>query len=195
MPHKIETAPTGRASCRGCKQAIAKGELRFGEEFQNAYSEDGGMSFRYWHLKCAAGKLANELRAALRGYEGNLDDIPDRAEIEAITESHIRPEMPHAERAPNGRARCKGCDEAIGKGELRVAFERVFEGRFMGGGGAQKSAAYTHPVCAARYLEREKEQGREGPDREMLATLLKQNSKLDADDTETVRRAVMGEAP
>ena len=191
MAHKIETAPTGRASCRGCKQTIAKGELRFGEEFQNAYSEDGGMSYRYWHLKCAATKLANELQSAMRNYEGSLDEIPDRAEIEALVESHIRPEMPHAERAANGRARCKGCDEAIGKGELRVAFERVFEGPM----GAQKGAAYTHPVCAARYLEREKEQGREAPDRATLAALLKQNSKLEADDAETVRRAVMGEAP
>jgi hypothetical protein len=188
MAHKIETAPTGRASCRGCKQTIAKGELRFGEEFQNAYSEDGGMSFRYWHLKCAATKMANELQVAMRTYEG---EIPERDEIEALVASHIRPEMPHAERAPNGRARCKGCDETIGKGELRVAFERVFEGPM----GAQKGAAYTHPICTARYLEREKEQGREGPDRDALAALLKQNSQLDADDAETVRRAVMGEAP
>ena len=46
MPHKIEPAPSGRASCRGCKEPIAKGALRFGEETPNPYSEDGGMSFR-----------------------------------------------------------------------------------------------------------------------------------------------------
>ena len=93
--------------------------------------------------------------------------------------------------APTGRASCRGCKQTIAKGELRVAFERVFEGPM----GAQKGAAYTHPICAARYLEREKEQGRQGPDAATLAGLLKQNSKLDADDAETVRRAVMGEAP
>jgi hypothetical protein len=189
MAHKIEPAPTGRASCRGCKQTIAKGELRFGEEFQNAYSEDGGMSFRYWHLKCAAAKLANELRGALAAYEGPVDDRPA---LDALIEAHVRPEMPHAERAPNGRAHCKGCDETIGKGELRVAFERVFEGPM----GLQKGAAYTHPACVARYLEREMERGGDVPDREAtVAKVVANSGKLPADDLEVVRRAAAGEAP
>src|ERR1700691_1002136 len=72
MSHKIEIAPTGRASCRGCKKAVLKGDLRFGEEFANAYSEDGGMSFRYWHLACAAVKLANELAPVIASYEGDI---------------------------------------------------------------------------------------------------------------------------
>src|SRR5947209_5684823 len=54
MPHKIEPAPSGRASCRGCKAPIAKGDLRFAEELANPYSDEGGTSFRYWHLACAA---------------------------------------------------------------------------------------------------------------------------------------------
>jgi hypothetical protein len=181
MPHKIEPAPTGRASCRGCKQTIAKGDLRFGEEFQNAYSEDGGMSFRYWHLPCAAAKLANELRAALLAYDG---DVPDRAALEALIDAHVRPEFPYAERAPNGRAKCRLCDETIKKGELRLAFERVFESPM----GPTKGAAYTHPRCLAGYLERERERGGESMEQGAVVRAVLANGKLGTEDAETVSR-------
>jgi hypothetical protein len=187
MAHKIEPAPTGRATCRGCKQPILKGDLRFGEEFQNAYSEDGGMSFRYWHLACAATKLANELRSALATYEGEL---PDRAALEALIETHVRPEFPYAEHAPNGRAKCRVCDETIKKGELRLAFERVFESPM----GPTKGAAYTHPKCLARYLERERERGGESTERDAVLRAVSANSKLGADDLATVEREA-GAAP
>jgi poly(ADP-ribose) polymerase-like protein len=188
MAHKIEPAPTGRATCRGCKQTIAKGELRFGEEFQNSYSEDGGLSYRYWHLACAASKLANELRGPLAAYEGVIDDRPA---LEALVETHAHPEMPYAERAANGRAKCRVCDESIKKGELRVAFERVFEGPM----GPQKGAAYTHPGCVAGYLERERERGREAIDRDTALSQVLANSKLGAEDLELVGRGVAGTAP
>jgi hypothetical protein len=186
MPHKIESAPSGRASCRGCKQQLAKGALRFAEETPNPYSEDGGMSYRYWHLACAATKLANELREALAAYEGPVDD---RAAIDALVEEHARPEMPYAERATSGRARCRACDTAIRKGELRVAFERVYESPM----GPQKAAAYAHPRCVARYLEREVERGRAGMEREEAVRGVVAHSKLAADDLEVVRREMRGE--
>jgi len=116
MPHKIESATTGRARCRGCKESIAKGELRFGEEFQNPYSEDGGTSFRYWHLACAAKGLANEVAAALAAYEGPIDEAA-RAEVDALVLANRRPEMPHVEVASSGRAHCRGCEVTIKKGE------------------------------------------------------------------------------
>jgi hypothetical protein len=180
MPHKIEPAPTGRASCRGCKETIAKGALRFAEETPNPYSEDGGTSFRYWHLPCAATKLANELRAVLGAYDGPVED---RASIEALVLEHAHPEMPYAERASSGRARCRACDTAIGKGELRVAFERVFESPT----GPQKAAAYAHPRCVKRYLEREVERGRSGMDRQEAMKAVLDHSKLGKEDLEIVR--------
>jgi hypothetical protein len=187
MAHKIEPAPTGRASCRGCKQAIAKGKLRFGEEFANPYSEEAGLSYRYWHLACAATKVANELREALSVYDGQVDD---RASIEALIEARARPEMPYAEHAGNGRARCRACDETIKKGELRVAFERVYEGPM----GPQKGAAYAHPRCVGRYLEREVERGRGGMDRDAVVEKVFANSKLGPDDVERVRREMAASA-
>jgi hypothetical protein len=165
MPNKIEIAPSGRASCRGCKKTIAKGELRFGEEFANPYSEDGGKSFRYWHLPCAATKLANELAPVLAAYEGRVDD---RASIEGLIAEHLRPEMPYLEHAPNARARCRACDESIAKGDLRVAFERTFDGPM----GPQKGAAYCHVRCLPPYLEREKERSGESIEAPDLARLI-----------------------
>jgi hypothetical protein len=180
MPHKIEPAPSGRASCRGCKETIAKGALRFAEEAPNPYSDDGGTSFRYWHLPCAAKKLANELRAALGAYDGPIDDRPS---IEALVEEHALPEMPYAERASSGRARCRACDAGIAKGELRVAFERTLESPT----GPQKAAAYAHPKCVTRYLEREGERGRSGMAREEAMKAILDHSKLGKEDLEIVR--------
>jgi hypothetical protein len=176
MGHKIELAPSGRASCRGCKQAITKGDPRFGEEAPNPYSDEGGMSFRYWHLACAATKLANELAAALAAYEG--PPLKERAEIDALIAEHLRPPIPYAERAGTGRARCRACDETIPKGALRVAFERVFEGPM----GPQKAAAYAHPRCIARYLAHEKESGRDAPEMTEVLRALRAHSRLAEED-------------
>jgi hypothetical protein len=176
MAHKIEPSPSGRASCRGCKKAVAKGDLRFCEEFANPYSDDGGMSFRYWHLACAAPKLANELAEALAAYQG--PPVEGRAELDALIAEHLRPAMPYAERAGTGRAKCRACDENIARGELRVAFERVFEGPM----GPQKAAAYAHPRCVARYLAQEKERGREGPELAEVLRLVRAHSRLGEDD-------------
>src|ERR1700689_3914229 len=183
MPHKLEPAPSGRASCRGCKEAIAKGVVRFGEETPNAYSEDGGMSFRYWHLACAATKLANELAPALSAYEGMIED---RAAIDALVAEHAKPPMPYAEHAKNGRAKCRACDETIAKGELRVAFERTFEGPM----GPQKGAAYSHVKCLRRYLEREVERGHEATPPGVLLSQLEAHAPLAPEGLAALREAL-----
>jgi hypothetical protein len=184
VAHKIEPSPSGRASCRGCKKAIEKGTLRFGEEFVNPYSDEAGMSYRYYHLACAVPKLANEVALALASYEGPL---PDREALAAKIAEHLRPELPYAERASTGRARCRACDETIAKNELRLAFERSVETPM----GPQKAVAYAHPKCAGRYLERERELGREGPPPDELARLLEQHSKLAQADLADIRTAIL----
>lgn len=181
MAHKIEPATTGRAACRGCKVPIAKGALRFAEEFNNLYSEDGSTAYRYWHLACAAGKLANELSAALKTYDGHVED---RESLELAIAAHWRPEMPYAERAGSGRARCRACDVTIKKGELRVAFERTFDSPM----GPQKGAAYAHLQCVSRYLAREKERGREAPELTEVTRLVLAHSKIEPGDLETVTK-------
>jgi hypothetical protein len=183
MAHKIDVAPTSRASCRGCRKTIAKGEVRFGEESTNPYADDGGTSYRYWHLACAAAKLANELAPVLAAYDG---EIADRAAIDALVREHVRPEMPYLEHAPNGRARCRACDESIAKGEPRVAFERVFEGPM----GPQKGAAYVHARCLGKFVEREKERG-ETPDAAALLHDIEAHSASAAPEDLAVVRAAL----
>jgi hypothetical protein len=114
------------------------------------------LSFRYWHLQCAARSLANELGQALAAYPGPIDDRPS---LEALVAQHARPPMPFAERANTGRARCRACEENIAKGALRVVFERTYETPI----GPQKAAAYAHARCLARYRAREKERARTPP--------------------------------
>lgn len=54
MPHTIEPATIGRSKCWGCREPIAKDELRFGERLPNAFG-DGEMTI-WFHLACAACK-------------------------------------------------------------------------------------------------------------------------------------------
>ena len=60
----IEEAPSGRAKCRGCGRAIAKGELRLGEHLPNPYSDKGPMSL-WFHLPCGAYKRPEVMLHAL----------------------------------------------------------------------------------------------------------------------------------
>jgi len=147
MAHTIEVAKSGRAQCRGCRNKIEKGVLRFGEEVPNMFSEDGGTTFRWYHLECAAkGKLANEVRDALKGWSG---EVPKREELDKLIAEHLHADYPYAERAANGRAKCRVCDATIAKGDIRVAFERVVETQM----GLQRGPGYMHSTCTLGYKD------------------------------------------
>jgi hypothetical protein len=176
MANVIEEAKSGRASCRTCKKAIAKGELRFGEEAQNAFGD--APSMRWHHLMCAAEKLPAELKATLDAYP---DPVPNRDEIDkAMTESLSKGRgkpggFPFADKAPTGRARCIQCQEAIEKDSIRVAVEREIETGTM----VQKAARYMHPGCVAANLEAS------GEDKEELLNGVRANSRLAPADLES----------
>lgn len=141
---RIEVSPSGRASCRGCKTAIPKGELRFGETYTIPGTEQEAT--RYWHMKCAAEKIGGSFLPILTAYEG---EVADRAALEEAakkggSKKGGTKKYPHADKAPTGRAKCIQCSEAIAKGEWRVVVEREIDtGSFM-----QKGAGYLHPACA-----------------------------------------------
>lgn len=186
MANVIEEAKSGRASCRTCKKAIAKGELRFGEEAPNAFGDQP--SLRWHHLACAAEKLPAELKAALAEYTG---DVPNRAALEqkmadSISKGRAKPGgMPHADKAPTGRARCMQCSEPIAKDSLRVAVEREIETGAM----VTQSAGYLHPACVGAYIEAK------GGDRAELVEGLRANSRLAEADLASVIEAVETGAP
>ena len=147
MAHVIEAAKSGRSNCRTCRSSIGKGELRFGEETLNAFSDSGGTTHQWHHLRCAAQKKPHQVREALATFEG---EVPDRAALEATlgeAESKVKPAFPYAERSPSGRSKCISCGEPIEKGALRVAIEQeVQTAGFM-----TKSARYLHPACAPTH--------------------------------------------
>jgi hypothetical protein len=174
MAHTVEVAKSGRATCRGCRQKIEKGAVRFGEETPNMFSEEGGMTYRWWHLVCAAkGKMANEVRDALKGFTG---DVPERDKLDALIKEHLHADYPYAERAPNGRAHCRVCDATIPKGDLRVAFERIVETAM----GMQRGPGYLHSACTLGY----KDAAAIGKD--ALIAVLREHSNISAADKDTL---------
>lgn len=145
MPHVFETAPTGRAKCRGCGRAIQRGELRFGERLPNAYGE-GEMTL-WFHPPCAAFKRPEPLLEALAEAEGSL---PGREDLEGMA----RGAMEHrrlrrvdgAERSPSSQAKCRCCRAAIERGSWRIRLVFYEDGRFSPGG-------FVHLACHPVYFE------------------------------------------
>jgi len=184
MANVIEEAKSGRASCRTCKKAIAKGELRLGVETMTQFSDTPSMQWH--HILCAAGKLPAELKEALDAYDG---DVPNRAEIDkamddAIKKGGAKPGgFPHVDRAPTGRAKCMQCEEAIPKDSWRVAVEReVDTGSFT-----TRGAGYLHPKCVAENLENV------GGDMAEFTAGVKKNSRIPADALAEVLAEIGGD--
>lgn len=155
MANVIEESKSNRATCRTCRLKIEKGVLRFGEETPNTFSADGGSSYMWHHLECAAGKMPDKVKEALAVYAG---PVPDREKLEAILAappkasarsggSAPKGNYPYAERAATGRSKCLSCEEPIEKGTFRIAVEReVDTGSFSTTG-----PGYLHPGCARDY--------------------------------------------
>jgi poly [ADP-ribose] polymerase len=151
MANVIEEAKSGRASCRTCKNPIAKGELRLGVETQTQFSDTPSMQWH--HVLCAATKLPAELKAALAEYPG---EVPNRAELDAaIAETEkkgaAKPAgFPYVDRAPTGRAKCMHCEQPIEKSSFRIAVER----ELTIGANVTRGAGYLHPRCVAENLDK-----------------------------------------
>lgn len=141
----FELAPTGRSKCRGCGQAIAKAELRFGEKLPNPFAE--GEMVHWFHPECAAYKRPEALLQALPDAPV---EVPGREALERAARgsgAHKRlPRIDGAERAPSGQARCRQCHEAIEKGAWRIRLVFYEEGTFNPSG-------FIHLGCREAYFE------------------------------------------
>jgi len=144
MPSLIERATTGRAKCRVCGQAIAKGDARFGEALPSAYGE--GESMFWFHLSCAACARPESLRPVL---VETSEPLPERGELEALTNEGVAQprlcRLIRAERASSGRAKCRHCREPIAQGAWRLALHLFEEGRF-------NPIGTIHASCAVGYF-------------------------------------------
>ena len=100
MANVIEEAKSGRASCRTCRKAIAKGELRFGVETQTQFSDTP--SLQWHHLLCAAAKLPVELKAALAD-EAGRDYLIDVLALRRMVTEPVAPAEPRRPVLHNSR--------------------------------------------------------------------------------------------
>ena len=144
MPSVIERASTGRAKCRACGSAIAKGDERFGEALPNAYGE--GEALFWFHLGCAACARAESFLPVL---EQSQAEPAQREQLELLAQGGVaQPRLcriAKAERASSGRARCRHCRELIEQGAWRIALQMFEEGRF-------NSIGTIHATCAVHYF-------------------------------------------
>ena len=145
MTGLFELAPSGRAKCRGCGQALSKGEWRFGERLPNPFAE--GEMTHWFHPACAAYKRPEAL---LEGLQAATVEVPDRADLERRANASLAqrrlPRIDGAERSPSGQARCRQCREPIDKGSWRIRLVFHEEGTFSPGG-------FVHLACRRDYFE------------------------------------------
>ena len=145
MPHVIESASSGRSKCRGCKQALQKGELRFGERLPNPFGE--GEVTHWFHPMCAAYKRPEAL---LEGLAAAGAEVAEREALERTAQlalaQHRLQRIDGAELSPSGQARCRHCKEPIERGAWRIRLVFHEEGTFSPGG-------YVHLACGEPYFE------------------------------------------
>ena len=145
MPHAFEPAPTGRAKCRGCGQAIARGDVRFGERLPNPFAE-GEMTL-WFHPLCAAYKRPEVILQALAESSTGVTDAADLEKTaRAMSAQRRLQRIDGVERAASGRAKCRSCRQAIERGAWRIRLVYFEEGRFTPGG-------YIHFDCRGEHFE------------------------------------------
>jgi poly(ADP-ribose) polymerase-like protein len=143
----FEPASSGRAKCRGCSRAIAKGEIRFGERLPNPFA-DGEMTI-WFHPACAAYKRPEPFLQALAEAP---ESVPERERLEHAARKQAQhrrlPRISGAERAPTAQAKCRSCRAPIERGAWRVRLVFYEEGQFAPSG-------FVHLSCRKEYFETE----------------------------------------
>ena len=154
-----------------------------------------GVGYLWHHLSCAARRQFERVEEAYRLKAWNeakepLRKVPDLEELRKLrsqTEERKlqRKQIPYAEPAPTGRARCKHCNEPIEKDSLRVTLGRHVEF----GSQVRTSPINVHPRCVAAEM-RSPECATE---REGFADALRANSRDLSSDRIEAALAEIGE--
>lgn len=143
MAHIVEEAKSGRSKCRGCGEAIAKGEPRFGEVMPNPFADDADMTL-WFHVACGAMRRPESFETVLGE---PLVDKKALAPLVKIAIDNYRVErIAGIERAASARARCRHCREPIVKDAWRIPLVFFEEGMF-------NKSGFVHVTCAGDYFE------------------------------------------
>jgi hypothetical protein len=144
MPDLFERAPSGRSRCRACSTNIEKGELRFGEDVDNPFTE--GRTTLWFHVDCAALRRPEKARPLLAESEEPIAERDELLREADLAIAHPRLcRIAKVESAPSGRAHCRQCKELIDKGELRFGLEIFDQNRF-------NPMGFLHLGCAEAYF-------------------------------------------
>jgi len=156
-PYVIEGARSGRSKCKTCRRAISKGALRVGFLVEGPY----GIGYMWHHLNCAAKRHLPRVEEAYEEQAWNAakeppQKLPSIEELRQLQEKSeekrkTRKEIPHAELAPSGRARCKQCGNIIEKDSVRVVLGRSVEF----GSQVRLTPINIHPGCVVAALDEE----------------------------------------
>lgn len=139
----LEVAANGRAKCRACGKALAKGEWRLGERAKNPFGE--GDTTYWFHAACGAVRRPEVLLAAVPDGAVPADIEPLLVQAQFGAEHRRAGRFAAVGVAPSGRARCRHCRELIEKGELRIELSIFKDGRF-------DPMGYLHPRCLTEYV-------------------------------------------
>jgi hypothetical protein len=143
MPDRIEVAATGRARCRACRRAIAKGDERFAEAAPNPVAE--GETQHYYHVSCAAERRPKPFVALVSTLDPPRTELASWLAAAQLATAHHRLErLGVLERSKSARANCRFCRELIEKDAWRVAVQPIEDGRLGAWG-------FLHLRCVAAY--------------------------------------------
>nr|XP_023025730.1 poly [ADP-ribose] polymerase [Leptinotarsa decemlineata] len=166
LPYLAEYAKSGRASCKGCKSTISKGELRLAVMVQSPFHD--GKNPNWHHFDCFFNKQRPKTTDDIDHYESlrveDQDRIKARVGIATVAivpdkKGKKRAGGPDAqlkkealkdftiEYAKSGRALCRGCEQKILKDEVRIS-KKDFDtevGRKYGG-----QDLWHHVTCFAQ---------------------------------------------
>jgi hypothetical protein len=154
-PFVIEGARSGRSRCKVCRRTINKETLRLGILIEGPY----GTGYLWHHLNCAARRKFEQVEQAYEDQAWNnaktppekvpaIDELRKLRE-EAESRRQNRKQIPYAELAPTGRAKCKHCGEPLEKGSVRVTLGR---GVYFGSQ-VRTGPINVHPRCVAAELK------------------------------------------
>lgn len=148
MAHLLEPAASARATCRGCGERIAAGELRFGERLPNPFADaEGGEMTHWFHLKCAALRRPEPVIETLESTDVAVENNEELLREAKLGVTYRRlPRVNAAARAATGRATCRHCREPIIKDAWRISLVYYEDGRFLPSG-------FVHLACVAPYFE------------------------------------------
>ncbi|XP_062816539.1 DNA ligase 3 [Anolis carolinensis] len=83
----VDYAKRGTASCKKCKEKLAKGAVRIGKVVPNPFSDSGGDMKEWYHVKCAFEKL-QRARATTKRIE-DLTDLEGWEELQEAEKEDI----------------------------------------------------------------------------------------------------------